>query len=94
MPRISNVLYSYCGIVCSFCKAFVNGDCGGCDRHTEACEYAKCCLNRSVKCCFECSEFPCRLHVEGFAWSTEELGTLNWKVYSRGFLNMFRPKKR
>ncbi|MEM2214628.1 MAG: hypothetical protein QXD66_05310 [Candidatus Nezhaarchaeales archaeon] len=94
MPRVSNVLYSHCGIICSFCKAFVQGDCRGCDAHIDACDYIKCCLKRRLKCCFDCIEFPCKLHEEGFTWETEEYGPLKWKVYSDVFLRIFRADKK
>lgn len=90
MPRVSNALYSYCGIVCSFCRRFAQGECHGCDVHADACEYIKCCLRRGLRCCLECGEFPCKLHSEGFVWVTEELGALNWRVYGNEFLDMFR----
>lgn len=93
MPRASDVLYSYCGIVCNFCKALVQGDCKGCDFHVNSCEYAKCCLSKGLRCCLECEGFPCKLHEEGFTWSVEGLGTLNWRVYSDVFLRIFKKKE-
>ncbi|RLF07756.1 MAG: hypothetical protein DRJ60_01945 [Thermoprotei archaeon] len=93
MPRISDVLYSYCGIVCSLCRAYTQGECEGCDAHINVCEYAKCCLNKGLKCCFECGDFPCKLHKEGFTWVTEEFGILKWRVYSDIFLDIFRRMK-
>ncbi len=93
MPRINGILYSYCGLVCSFCKAFREGECKGCDVHAGVCEFAKCCIRRGLRCCFECKDFPCKLHSEGFIWETEEFGKLKWKVYSDVFLSIFKKAK-
>ncbi|MCS7140150.1 MAG: DUF3795 domain-containing protein [Candidatus Nezhaarchaeota archaeon] len=92
MPRINGVLHSYCGIVCSLCRAYVQDKCGGCDAHAATCKIAKCCLDRKLKCCFQCDDFPCTLHEEGFTWADEEFGILRWKVYSDVFLNLFRRR--
>jgi len=90
MPRAENILYSYCGLVCSYCKAYLNGLCKGCDVHEDECEYIKCCRRKNVRCCLECNEFPCNLHTNGFSWETEEYGKLKWRVYSDVFLEIFK----
>lgn len=90
MPKVENVLCSYCGIVCSFCKAYTKGLCEGCDAHADECEYIKCCIAKGIKCCLQCEEFPCTLHFEGFPWETDEYGKLRWKVYSDVFLEIFK----
>ena len=89
MPRVKDVLVSYCGVVCEFCMAYVRKLCGGCDMHVDECVYARCALDRGVRACLECENFPCRVHREGFRWETEEFGTLRWKVYSDIFLKLF-----
>jgi len=86
MPRVSNVLVSYCGVVCEYCPAYRKKLCPGCDPHVDECEYIKCAINRNVKSCLLCSRFPCSLHEEGFEWATEEYGKLMWKIYSDIFL--------
>ena len=89
MPRVNNIYISYCGLVCQFCKAYVNKRCEGCDVHIEACKYANCAGRKNLRCCLECKDFPCKLHREGFVWETEEFGKLNWKVFSEVFLRVF-----
>jgi len=88
VPRIRGLLISYCGVVCEFCPAYRGGKCPGCDPHADACEYIKCAREKELTSYFLCGEFPCRLHEEGFAWKTEELGELRWKVYSSVFTSM------
>ena len=90
MPKANNVLISYCGIVCEYCPAYRKGHCLGCDSHINECEYIKCVVKRNVKNCLLCMNFPCRLHINGFKWVTEEFGELNWKVYSDVFLGIFK----
>ncbi len=90
MPRVGNVLISYCGIVCEYCPAYRLGKCPGCDAHAEYCEFIKCTKRRGVDNCLLCSEFPCKLHIEGFNWVTEEFGELKWKVYSEIFLQIMK----
>ncbi len=88
MPRAGDVIYSYCGLICSYCKALLSGFCEGCDAHVDECLYAKCARSRGVKTCLSCRDFPCRLHLEGFKWETEEYGTLQWKVFSEVFMEL------
>lgn len=90
MPTINNVMYGYCGLLCEFCKSKINGFCGGCDAYINVCMFARCAINREVKNCFNCKDFPCKLHINGFDWHTEEYGKIRWKVYSDILLNMFK----
>lgn len=89
MPSINNVMYGYCGLFCEFCKNKLNGFCRGCDAHFDECMFAKCVVDRRVKCCLNCKDFPCELHVNGFDWYTEDYGKIRWKVYSDILLKMF-----
>jgi len=88
MPKLGDVLYAYCGLLCELCPAYVKKLCEGCDAHVDTCLFAKCAIEKGVRCCFECTKFPCQLHKEGFMWETEEYGKLKWKVYSEVFLNI------
>jgi len=89
MPELSGVLYGYCGVLCELCPAYVRRKtCNGCDTYADECRFAKCAIEKGVKCCFECIEFPCQLYREGFTWETEEHGKLKWKVYSKVFLDI------
>jgi len=42
MPRVNNILISYCGIICEYCPAFRFKRCNGCDEHVNECEFIKC----------------------------------------------------
>ncbi len=90
MPRAGSIMVSYCGVVCEYCPAYRKGLCPGCDQHADECEYIKCALDRNVENCLLCDEFPCKLHEEGFDWTTEEYGKLKWKVYSDVFLRIMK----
>lgn len=90
MPKVNNVLVSYCGVLCYYCPAYRRGLCEGCDVHADVCEFAKCARRRDLTCCLQCDEFPCRTHEEGFEWSTEEFGLLNWRIYSDVFIEVLR----
>jgi len=89
MPKVKNILISYCGIVCEYCKAYTRKLCGGCDTHINECVYAKCASKKGIRVCLECEDFPCKMHREGFKWKTKEFGTLYWKIYSDIFLKLF-----
>ncbi len=88
MPELGGVLYSYCGLLCELCPAYVRDLCEGCDAHIGECLFAKCAVDKGARCCFECSSFPCQLHREGFTWETGEYGKLKWRVYSKVFLDI------
>jgi hypothetical protein len=90
MPKINGVVYGYCGILCSLCKAYLSNQCPGCDIHVDRCLYASCAIQKNVKSCLSCSIFPCRLHIEGFDWNTEEFGRVRWKVFSGIFIDVFK----
>jgi len=90
MPRVGEILVSYCGIVCSYCPAYRKKLCSGCDAHADECRYIKCAVARGVKSCLLCPEFPCRLHREGFKWYTEEYGELVWRIYSDVYLSIMK----
>ena len=90
MPKIDNLLISYCGVICQYCPAYRRGLCLGCDAHVGECKFARCVRERGVGNCLLCSEFPCKLHTEGFEWLTEEYGKLRWKIYSNIFLQIMK----
>lgn len=88
MPRVKEVLVSHCGLICEYCKAYLKKLCLGCDHHVDECQYAKCVLERGVKACTSCEDFPCNLHVNGFTWETSEYGKLKWRVFSRVYMEI------
>lgn len=90
MPKINNIMYGYCGLICEFCKVKLNNFCRGCDVHVDFCIFAKCARYRELKSCLSCKDFPCKIHIDGFNWQTEEYGEIKWKVYSDILLNIFK----
>jgi len=63
-----------CGICCLICPAY-NTLCSSCrkDPRSIECAIYKCALERGVKFCFKCSEFPCKTHYEEHVFSTKAL---------------------
>lgn len=49
--------YAICGLVCSLCS--YNTNCSGCRDKCENCEIKACCIDKGLKYCFECEEYPC-----------------------------------
>jgi len=90
LPKAENIVYGYCGVTCSFCRAFRKGLCKGCDEHKDTCEYARCCITRGIESCLQCSEFPCKTHRDGFDIEIEGAGRIRWRVYSEVFMEMFK----
>ena len=93
MPKVNGVLYGYCGLLCEFCKGYIEGMCPGCDAHTSLCRYVQCAIESRVKTCLACPSFPCKLHLEGFYWDTEEFGRIRWRVFSDILLKIFSVLK-
>jgi len=93
MPKVNGILISYCGIICEYCPAYRKKLCPGCDAHANECEYIKCLNKRGVSNCLLCTDFPCKLHENGFKWTTEEYGELTWKVYSNIFIELMKRIK-
>ncbi len=93
MPKVNGILISYCGIICEYCPAYRKKLCPGCDAHANECEYIKCLNKRGVNNCLLCTDFPCKLHENGFKWTTEEYGELTWKVYSNIFIELMKRIK-
>ncbi|RLE69484.1 MAG: hypothetical protein DRJ34_00685 [Thermoprotei archaeon] len=85
MPRVNNILISYCGIICEYCPAFRFKRCNGCDEHVNECEFIKCLKKRGFNNCLLCDKFPCKLHEEGFLWQN-----IRWKIYSNIFLKIMK----
>jgi len=65
-----------CGIYCGYCPTFrlEQNRCFGCDwvskklrkarESKKGCSFWECCQDKNVKCCFQCKEFPCKMHYE------------------------------
>lgn len=68
---------SRCGIKCSECEFLKNKTCaGGCTKIKkpfwgESCPVKSCCESKNLKCCGECSEFPCDL-LKSFAYDENQ----------------------
>ncbi len=86
MPKVSESLVGYCGVICEFCPSFTSGSCQGCDAYADECEFIKCATKREKISCLACEDFPCKLHFEGFDWEVEKLGKVRWRVYDQVFL--------
>ena len=56
-------LIGFCGVDCSVCPDLLNNKCTGCRASVgtsdEECFFVKCCLDKGVQICGQCSEFPC-----------------------------------
>ena len=91
---MKDVFISYCGIICEYCPAYRARKCPGCDSHADSCKYIACLMERNVRNCLLCPDFPCKLHLEGFEWETSEYGKIRWKVYSDIFLKIMQPIKK
>lgn len=66
---------SRCGINCEECHFKKENTCKGCTFITKpfwaaACPVKDCCEERKLKCCGECSDFPCEL-LKSFAYDQE-----------------------
>lgn len=53
-------LVAYCGLYCGACKSHLNGKCNGCHENAKAtwCKVRSCCIERHIKSCAECADFP------------------------------------
>ena len=63
MEKTINELIAYCGVDCSACPDYQNGVCPSC-RRTEwtaddICMPVKCCREKSIRFCGNCTDFPC-----------------------------------
>lgn len=58
----------YCGVNCSECMDLINYRCPGCRfspwTDDDICPPVKCCREKSIDFCGECSEFPCEMMEE------------------------------
>ena len=93
MPKVNGLLISYCGLVCEYCPAYRFKKCPGCDFHEDKCQFIICLKRKGVNNCFLCGDFPCKLHMDGFKWETNEFGTLTWKIYSDIFTELMKKIK-
>jgi RimJ/RimL family protein N-acetyltransferase len=50
---------AYCGLVCRLCNECTFEKCSGCKNKSEFCSIKACCLNKGIKGCWECADFPC-----------------------------------
>jgi hypothetical protein len=74
--------FGSCGIYCELCPLFRDEKCEGCLKRNQwykpACSLFLCATDRGKKCCFECTEFPCKTHYgKGMVYAKESLN--NWK---------------
>lgn len=87
--------YAICGLVCSLCCYKAN--CSGCRCKSDNCEIKACCLEKGLKYCFECEEYPCekdmhknvRLQAFNTVARTEGLDKLAeclYNNYNRGII--------
>jgi len=62
MPEIvvNAELVAYCGLYCGACRSYLGGKCTGCHENSKAtwCKVRSCCMERQIKSCAECAEFP------------------------------------
>ena len=94
-------LISYCGICCSLCPPFRNGECPGC-MELEDCKIHQCAKSKNIRYCFLCDEFPCNLFENGFDWDLDafsglkefKLGVVKWKPYSDAYIQLFKMVKK
>lgn len=52
---------SVCSVYCERCPKFVKGQCSGCSANP-VCKIPQCAERKKVEFCFDCKEFPCKLH--------------------------------
>lgn len=74
-----------CGMYCGECKAYVDGECGGCRSgegiardFSKACAISLCSSERGKKVCLDCKDFPCPHHDYFKARRLQESA---WYVY-------------
>jgi len=82
--------FGACGIYCELCPLYCDEKCEGCFERNQwykpACPLFLCTTDKSVKCCFECREFPCETHYrEDMVYTRESLD--DWKEL------MLKPKE-
>ena len=62
MPEIqvNAELVAYCGLYCGACRSFLGGICVGCHENSRAgwCKVRSCCMEKLLKSCADCAEFP------------------------------------
>ena len=94
-------LISYCGICCSLCPPFRNGDCSGC-LELDECKINQCAKSKKIRYCFSCKEFPCELFEKGFDWDLDVFpslkkfspGVVKWKPFSNTYIQYFKMVKK
>ncbi len=60
-------LVAYCGVNCAGCPDFTGGKCPGCratEWNDDPCPPVRCCREREIFFCGECSGFPCDMMAE------------------------------
>ena len=58
--KVDAELVAYCGLYCGACRSCLAGKCNGCHENSKAtwCKVRSCCMERQIKSCAECAEFP------------------------------------
>lgn len=73
---MNTTIQSYCGLECSECEyKKSNGNCNGCvamggKMLWGSCPVAKCAIDKNIRFCGECGDFPCEL-LHSFAFDKE-----------------------
>jgi hypothetical protein len=80
-----------CGVSCGFCPTFrlEKNRCFGCKwangmlrksrENQKGCVFFECAQTKNVECCFQCNEFPCKIHYDP-----------KEAVYTKQALNMWK----
>jgi hypothetical protein len=61
MPEAgSPELVASCGLYCGACRFYIKGKCKGCAANERAtwCKLRSCCIEKGIRTCAECTEFP------------------------------------
>lgn len=57
---INAALVARCGLYCGACKSYLDGKCKACHENSKAtwCKVRACCIEKEIKTCADCVEFP------------------------------------
>jgi hypothetical protein len=58
--KVNAELVACCGLYCGACKSHLDEKCKGCHENSKAtwCGVRSCCMEKQIKSCAECAEFP------------------------------------
>lgn len=82
---MDEALMGKCGLYCGACPTYLHGGCGGCIREHETgdCYSRDCALERGVRFCGECGEFPCEVILTRPRCTSLDKEWLRWKKASK-----------